>query len=235
MIQASTQSNRVLIIGQEADLTNELAYRLRLTGLVVECAADGEAGVRAASSLLPAVVIVGDDLPDMTPGKLTWRIRSTVPPALVPIFVMDVSVGGRGGRHARDLATQIDIPINHLVNRIAGMFMQYGDEQPIREDIECNGLQLDRRRHRALIDDHPMRLTPTEFNLLWELANRPGFVLSRAELGRVCRGPEKASQTRTVDAHVKSLRRKLRHRSSLIETVHGVGYRFQEIESVIVR
>jgi DNA-binding response OmpR family regulator len=75
-----------------------------------------------------------------------------------------------------------------------------------------------------------LSLTPTEFRLLWELVRRPGYVLSRSELTRTCKGSENAVQARTIDAHIKSIRRKLRDRAHLIETVHGVGYRFQEME-----
>lgn len=80
-----------------------------------------------------------------------------------------------------------------------------------------------------------LRLTPTEFKLLWKLASRPGYVLSRNELTKLCKGADGATavQSRTIDAHIKSILRKLSERSRLIETVHGVGYRFQEPSAVV--
>jgi two-component system phosphate regulon response regulator PhoB len=78
-----------------------------------------------------------------------------------------------------------------------------------------------------------LHFTPTEFRLLWELARQPGYVLSRTELTKLCKGSETAVQARTIDAHIKSIRRKLNDHADLIETVHGVGYRLQEVPSVI--
>lgn len=92
----------------------------------------------------------------------------------------------------------------------------------------CDGLRIDRRRHQASIDDRELRLTPTEFNLLWTLAAAPGQVFTRAELIDALRGEAAVGQARTIDVHVKSIRRKLGERADLIETVHGLGYRLRQ-------
>jgi DNA-binding response OmpR family regulator len=80
------------------------------------------------------------------------------------------------------------------------------------------------------VDGRTLHLTPTEFKLLWELARRPGEVLTRADLTTLCRGANSAVQARTVDAHIKSIRSKLQEHAQRIETVYGVGYRFQELD-----
>lgn len=232
MIQASPNANRVLIIARDQSLAHQLADRLRLSGLTVEYANNVDLGLRLASSFLPAVTVVGNDIPNMSPIELSQRIRSLVPSALLPLLLMDISMAIDGRADIDRAPNSIASPVDDLVNRIIGLTEHPPQTQPLKRDtIEYHGLRLDRGRHRALIENELIHLTPTEFNLLWELASRPGFVKNRTDLGKVCRGMEKGTRTRTVDAHVKSIRRKLKRHSSLIETVHGIGYRFREWES----
>lgn len=130
-------------------------------------------------------------------------------------------------------ATSIDSRSDPLLKKITGVLAAQTRAiapVPRGDSIEHQGLKLDRVRHRVWTDGQPLHLTPTEFKLLWELASRPGYVLSRAALSQECRSTGSAVQTRTVDAHIKSIRRKLNHYAKLIETVHGVGYRFRETD-----
>ena len=84
---------------------------------------------------------------------------------------------------------------------------------------------MDRRRHRAWIDGCELNLTPTEFRLVWMLAEDPGRVFERRDLFAACTGDEGSRHARTIDVHVKAIRAKLGERADLVETVHGVGYR----------
>jgi DNA-binding response OmpR family regulator len=136
----------------------------------------------------------------------------------------------------RDIANMVHPAVTssqNLLKRISGVLaaQNRASEPPRLERIEHLGLTLDRVRHRVFVDGNPLHLTPTEFKLLWELASRPGFVLSRNELSQVCRGTMSTLHTRTVDAHIKAIRRKLAGYASFIETVHGVGYRFRESDA----
>ena len=78
----------------------------------------------------------------------------------------------------------------------------------------------------AWIEGHEVILTPTELRLLWYLMNQPERTYSRLELLEACRGEDNCSTERTIDVHVRSLRRKLEARAVLLQTVRGVGYRF---------
>jgi two-component system phosphate regulon response regulator PhoB len=89
---------------------------------------------------------------------------------------------------------------------------------------------MDRRRHSASIDGRPLNLTPTEFRLLWTLASEPGSVFDRQHLSRTCHISGTTGRAATIAVHIKAVRGKLGDRSDLIETVHGVGYRFRETQ-----
>jgi two-component system phosphate regulon response regulator PhoB len=93
--------------------------------------------------------------------------------------------------------------------------------------IEYLGVKIDRVRHRAFADDRELELTPTEFRLLECLLRQPGRAFSRHQLMDAALGEDAVVLERTIDVHIKTLRRKL-GTADLIETVRGVGYRFRE-------
>jgi DNA-binding response OmpR family regulator len=98
----------------------------------------------------------------------------------------------------------------------------------VRDTAAAQGIEIDRRQHRAILDGIELKLTPTEFRLLWTLVRQPGRAFSRQELMEAGMGDDALVLERTVDVHIKSLRQKLGDKGDLIETVRGVGYRFRE-------
>ena len=115
-----------------------------------------------------------------------------------------------------------------FANRVVSFFNRNHSQTAEPDTIEVLGLVIDRRRHRAKVDGEQLELTPTEFRVLWTLASQAGLVLSRQHLAEECMKAGSAVKQRTVDAHIKSIRRKLGKRSDLVETVRGIGYRFLE-------
>ncbi len=102
------------------------------------------------------------------------------------------------------------------------------DESPNEAVTECQGVTIDRHRHRALIGDEELILTPTEFRLLESLLRQAGRAFTRHDLMDAAIGEDAVVLERTIDVHVKSLRKKMGDSADLIETVRGVGYRFRE-------
>jgi two-component system phosphate regulon response regulator PhoB len=90
------------------------------------------------------------------------------------------------------------------------------------------GVRIDRLRHQAYVDGRELELTPTEYRLLECMLRQPGRAFSRAQLMDAAIGEGAIVLERTIDVHVKTLRRKLGSKGDLIETVRGVGYRFRE-------
>ena len=91
--------------------------------------------------------------------------------------------------------------------------------------VSIHGIEIDRIGHGASVDGRELTLTLTEFKMLWTLASQPGRVFSRQELLDISRGDDANALERTIDVHVRSLRKKLGGKSELINTVRGVGYR----------
>jgi DNA-binding response OmpR family regulator len=118
-----------------------------------------------------------------------------------------------------------------LVARVAAVLrrLQPDASATERAELECSGLRLDLVRHRCHVGEHELVLTVTEFELLRVLLSAPGRVFERAQLINLAYGDEHHVTERTVDSHVRRLRKKLADAGAdPIETVYGVGYRLRE-------
>jgi len=218
-------SRRVLVVEDERTIAEAVAARLRVEGFTVDVVGDGPAAVAAARRIRPDVVVLDVMLPGFDGLEVCRRIQAERP---VPVIMLtarddetDLLVGLAVGADdyltkpfsLRELAARV-----HALLRRMDKLAQAGDAPTIvTGDLEIN--RRERRVRRAGTEVH---LTPTEFDLLVHLAARPRAVLPRERLLAEVWGWADASGTRTVDSHVKSLRRKLG--ADVIRTVHGVGY-----------
>jgi DNA-binding response OmpR family regulator len=218
---------RVLVVEDERTIAEAVAARLRAEGFEVEVAADGPAAVSAARRGKPDLVVLDVMLPGFDGLEVCRRIQAE---RAVPVIMLtarddetDLLVGLAVG--ADDYLTkpfslrELAARVHALLRRVERLQqVQGGSRAPILlADLEIN--LAERRVRRAGTEVH---LTPTEFDLLVHLAGRPRTVLPRERLLAEVWGWADASGTRTVDSHVKALRRKLG--ADVIRTVHGVGY-----------
>jgi DNA-binding response OmpR family regulator len=229
---------RVLVVEDEASIADAIAARLRAEGFAVDVAADGPGAVAAAASTRPDVVVLDVMLPGFDGIEVCRRIQAQRP---VPVLMVtargdetDVLVGLGVG--ADDYLTK-PFSIRELAARVHALLRrveragQLGTEPApanstaTEPPVVLGEVSIDVTERRVVRGGREVHLTPTEFDLLVYLARRPRAVLSRDQvLGDVWGWPGEVT-TRTVDSHVKSLRRKLG--SELIRTVHGVGYALQ--------
>ena len=231
---------KILVVSSDSRCTERYSNSHAGSGLIIEHARNGQESLVFVRVLLPDIVLVGSDVVDMTPVDLAHRLRASVPTESVPIVIvgLDQAAIERSIRSNEsvpaslrdDQETVLAKPPNGHQNDRDPLHSEHNGRET-QSNLTCHGVRLDRNKHGVWVQDRPVRLTPTEFKLLWELASRPGYVLSRQELSNRCKRADRAIQTRTVDAHIKSIRRKLDSRAGLIETVHGVGYRFLDIDS----
>lgn len=119
-----------------------------------------------------------------------------------------------------------DVGIRHPQPLRANALLEVDSIAPSREVIKQSGLQIDLLRHQAYADGKKLNLTPTEFRLLECFLRQPGRAFSRSQLLDAAIAKGGFVLARTIDVHIKTLRRKLGPSRGLIETVRGFGYRF---------
>ncbi|MBX3284031.1 MAG: response regulator transcription factor [Actinobacteria bacterium] len=217
---------KILVVEDEALIADAVAARLRSEGYEVQLAADGPSGVEHARRWEPDLVILDLMLPGLDGLEVCRRIQKD---RHLPVLMLtarddetDLVIGLAVG--ADDYLTK-PFSMRELVARVQALFRRLdalagitaGRSIRLDDDIE---IDVDGRRVRQR--GEVVHLTPTEFDLLVGLAEKPGRVLTRERLLADVWGYRDGSGARTVDSHVRALRRKLG--DSVVRTVHGVGY-----------
>jgi len=230
-------SCRLLVIEDEEDILELLTYNLKREGYEVQGAASGEDGLEKARRKRPDLILLDLMLPGLDGLAVCRALKSGPDTRDIPIIMVsakgeeaDVVVGLELG--ADDYVTKPFSP-RLLLARIRAVLRRRGRPQEgvgaeIKGVISRHGLTLHPGRREAALNGQPVALTVTEFDLLYYLAGRPGWVSTRQQIIDAVRGPEYTVTDRTVDVQIAGLRRKLGAGGELIETVRGVGYRFKE-------
>lgn len=216
-------ARRILVVEDEPTIAESIAARLRAEGFTVDLAHDGPAGVEAAESLDPDLVVLDVMLPGFDGLEVCRRIQARRP---VPVLMLtartdetDMLIGLGVG--ADDYLTK-PFSMRVLTARVHALLRRVERTATPGTMIVVGDLRIDIDQRRVWRADTENQLTPLEFELLVHLARRPRTVLPRERLLAEVWGWADASGTRAVDSHIKALRRKLG--PDLIRTVHGVGY-----------
>jgi two-component system phosphate regulon response regulator PhoB len=222
---------RILLIEDERGLTDSLTYNLRREGYDTLVAHDGQEGLRKAQTQLPDLILLDLMLPALSGLEVLRALRAGERTREIPIIIlsakaeeMDQVVGFSLG--CDDYVTK-PFHVKVLLQRIKALQRRIeGGSDPV-DVVEYLNVRIDRVRHRAFVEGRELDLTPTEFRLLECLLRQPGRAFSRHQLMDAAIGEGALVLERTIDVHIKTLRRKL-GATDLIETVRGVGYRFRE-------
>jgi len=222
---------RILVIEDERDLTQVLTYNLQKEGYDTTVAHDGQEGLRKAQTLLPDLIILDLMLPTLSGTEVLRELRAGERTREIPIIILsakaeetDQVVGFSMG--CDDYVTK-PFSIKVLLQRIKALQRRFdGGTDPV-DVVEYLNVRIDRVRHRAYVENRELELTPTEFRLLECMVRQPGRAFTRHQLMDAAIGEGAIVLERTIDVHIKTLRRKL-EADDLIETVRGVGYRFRE-------
>ena len=221
----------VLVVEDETKLRDLLRSYFEREGMVVLSTASGSEAIALAQHGRPDLVVLDLGLPDVPGEDVAQELRTFVD---VPILMLTAKSAEsdriRGLELGADDYMTKPFSPRELVLR-AQAILRRGRESAPRADRSSYGdgkLFIDEARREVLVDHTPVDLTPTEWNLLVALATTPGRVYSRFELINRTRGYEFEGYERTVDSHIKNLRRKIESDSGspqIIETVLGAGYR----------
>ncbi len=206
---------------------------MRKANFSVATASDGASGLRAAREDAPALIILDLMLPKMPGLEVCKVLKTDAATKHIPIIMLtakaeeiDRIVGLEFG--ADDYVTKPFSP-REMVLRVQAI-LRRGQDEPAEKPLIAGAIRLDPVRHEVTVNGKPIRLTSVEFKLLGMLMRRRGRVQARDRLLNEVWGYESLIDTRTVDTHVRRLRKKLGKAADGIETVRGFGYRLRESE-----
>jgi two-component system response regulator ChvI len=233
----SVEGALIAFVDDEESLRTTVSLALRREGFRVETFADGLEALTRFERSLPDVVILDILMPRLDGLELCRRLRAKS--EQLPILILS----SKDEELDRVLGLELGaddylckpFALRELIARVRALLRrarvrQEPEETEKEEIVECGDVRLDVRRFEAQWRGIPLPLTLTEFNLLESLARRPGIVKSRAQLLRESYPNDVHVAERTIDTHIKRLRKKLADASpeaDPIETVHSLGYRFK--------
>jgi DNA-binding response OmpR family regulator len=226
---------RVLIVDDEKDIVDLLAYNLGRNGYDTLLAGDGNIALELAGKNLPDLIILDLMLPGIDGTEVARRLKADTRTANIPIVMLtakgeetDVVVGLTLG--ADDYVTK-PFSMKVLLARV-GSVMRRAEVGPGAPGeggmLRAGPLSIDTLKHEVLVEDEPIKLTLTEFKLLSALLSARGRVLTRDQLMDKAMGTDVFVTDRAIDVHITAIRKKLGTASWLVNTVRGVGYRLRE-------
>ncbi|MCB8945422.1 MAG: response regulator transcription factor [Ardenticatenaceae bacterium] len=225
---------RILVVDDDREVVRLMRAYLEQAGFVVLVAYEGETAVHTLRREKPDLLLLDLMLPGLDGLTITRLVRSDPMLAYLPIIMLtarvedtDKIVGLEMG--ADDYVTKPYNP-REVVARVRAQLRPKGVVGTAV--LQVGGLQMDVGRREVQVDGEGVNLTATEFDLLRVLLEQAGYVLTRSELIRQGLGTDYEGIDRTLDSHIRNLRRKIEaggKRPSYIQTVYGVGYKLEEV------
>ena len=227
---------KILVIEDDRSVSEMISYNLKQAGYEVLTASDGQDGLLQAQIKSPDIVVLDLMLPVIDGLDVCRRLRAGSATKDLLIIMLtakseetDELIGFSLG--ADDYVTK-PFSVKVLLERIKALRRRRIAEATSDEVTTKQGVSVDRRRHQAIAEGKPLQLTRSEFRLLDTLIRQPGRVFHRTELIDAALGEDTMVMERTIDVHIRALRRKLGPHADVIETVRGVGYRFRDTEPI---
>ena len=222
--------HRIFIVEDEPDLRDTLSFNFENEGFKVSSFPDGEKCLTSVKKNKPDLIILDLMLPGINGLDVCREIRSKEENNDVSIIMLtakgeeiDRIVGFELG--ADDYVTK-PFSVRELILRVKVLLKKSSDNQSAEKILEYGPIKMNLHAHSVLLDDIDVVLTALEFKLLKHLLKRRGRVQTRDQLLGDVWGYSSEVTTRTVDTHIKRLREKLGSTGDLIQTIRGVGYRF---------
>ena len=218
----------ILVVEDEASIASFVSLYLKNAGYDVRAVTTGSAALTHVAADPPALIVLDLMLPDLDGIEICRRVRKTSDVPILMLTARDEDVDKIIGLEvgADDYLTK---PFNprELVARVKSVLRRSSTERrrdSEEQELRHGDLVINAGRREVKVGDEEIQLAPKEFDLLWELLDHRGLVLTRDQLLERVWGYTFAGDTRTVDVHVRQLRRKLGEASPIV-TVWGVGYK----------
>lgn len=226
---------KIVIIEDEPDIIEVMSYNLKREGFLVSSSRRGDEGLSLVRKQSPALVLLDLMLPGTDGLSVCQQLKADPMTREIPIIMVsakdeesDVVIGL--GLGADDYIAKPFSP-RELLARVKAvlrrsLLQQDQQKEQQKSRLQIDELTIDALRHEVAISGEPIKLTATEFKLLYQLAAQPGRAFSREQLLNRVIGDGVVVVDRNIDVHVRSVRKKLGDYSRMIETIRGVGYRF---------
>jgi two-component system, OmpR family, alkaline phosphatase synthesis response regulator PhoP len=227
-------SHRILVVDDDRQIVRLVQSYLQQSGFTVLTAYDGEEALHAIRREKPDLVVLDLMLPKRDGLEITRIVRGDETLATIPILMLTARVEDVDKLIGLELGADdyLTKPFNpqEVTARVKAILRRSGGTLKPPALLQIRGLRLDLERHTAAIDERPLDLTPTEFDLLRVMMQNPDRAFARGELIEKTLGYGYEGLERTVDSHIKNLRKKIEidpAKPEYLETVFGVGYRLR--------
>jgi two-component system alkaline phosphatase synthesis response regulator PhoP len=229
--------DRIIVVDDDRDIVRLVKSYLEKAGFQILTAYDGETALQVLRAEKPQLLILDLMLPDRDGWDVARLVRSDPELAATPIIMLTARVEDNDKIVGLEIGADdyITKPFNprEVVARVRALLrrshLQQDLQPPLR--LQAGELVLDVGKRECAYLDRQIDLTPSEFELLRVLMQNPGFVITRDELADKALGYGTGNIGRTLDSHIKNLRKKIdepESERSFIQTVHGIGYRLRE-------
>jgi two-component system phosphate regulon response regulator PhoB len=226
-------ATRVLVVEDDVAVRDMLCFSLRHSGFECDAVSDAESGLALLAQQRPDIILLDWMLPGVDGIEFIRRLRSNEYFAEIPVIMLTAK--GESEDMVKGLSVGADDYVNkpfsppELMARIKAVLRRCQLPEADNDQLlEFGGLRLDMKSHRVMVDDERVDLGPTEFRLLHFFMKNPERAYSRGQLLDHVWGDTVYIEERTVDVHIRRLRKALEpsEHDSLVQTVRGVGYRF---------
>lgn len=227
-------TNTILVVDDDRDIVRLVRAYLEKAGFAVQTAFDGQTALQILRHDRPALVVLDLMLPDQDGWDITRAVRADPRLAETPIIMLTARIEDADKIIGLELGADdyVTKPFNprEVVARVRTVLRRVQGNMGVKQArvLQHAGLLLDLDRREVQLDGRPVNLTATEFNLLTTLLENPGYAFTRSELIEQALGYEYDGSERTLDSHMRNLRRKIDSNANgagYIQTVYGVGYR----------
>ncbi len=224
---------KIFVIEDEEDIREILEYSLTREGFSVTSAEDGLRGLSEVKKTMPDLILLDLMLPGMDGLEICRKLKQAEETSDIAIVM--VTAKGEESDIVLGLGLGADDYIvkpfgtKELVARVRSVLRRTSQEEVATEaPVQHCGVRIDFKKHKVWSDDEEVPLTATEFKILAMMLRRPGRVFTRDQILSAARGEMTVAMDRSVDAHIRTIRKKLGQQRDVIETVHSIGYRLKE-------